>query len=236
MAGRRWEKDRSVLLIGLSPAALATVRETLAPLQLSLTAAPDGISALNLAPFKRFDALLMSYPLADLPISTFLDAVRKKNSPWLAAAVILLAPESARPEAGSYVGRGVNRVVGQDEVDRGLAAALERLLQVAPRLPIKALGRVEVLEGSLATRLLCQTGNLSSSGMFLRTQHRLYPSTELAFELYLPGDLEPVRGHARVVRTAQPCREVLAGIGVTFSGFERGHSERLVCHLQRQLP
>jgi hypothetical protein len=69
--------------------------------------------------------------------------------------------------------------------------------------------------------------------MLLRGPHTYPPTTELGFELFMPGDVEPVRGRARVVRQTLPPREPMPGIGVAFSSFANGDEARLQSHLRR---
>jgi hypothetical protein len=61
--------------------------------------------------------------------------------------------------------------------------------------------------------------------------HSLRPLSGV--ELFMPGDVEPVRGRARVVRQTLPPREPMPGIGVSFSSFSNGDEARLRSHLQR---
>jgi CheY-like chemotaxis protein len=232
----RWEDVRSILLVGFEPASVESLRAALTPPTVLLTTAASAAAALDLLPVRRFDAIVVAFPLPNGDLSGFLEAVRRRRSPWRSSAVVLLAPAALRHEAIVYMGRGANRVVALDEAESELAGVLERLFRVAPRVEIRAIGRVEVVGRGTPRRFYCQTGNVSASGMLLRVPSRYPPSTELAFELFLPGDLEPVRGRAEVVRHANPPREPHEGVGVTFSEFTGRDETRLRTHLKRVLP
>ena len=231
-------KDResglpSVLLVGLDHDAVERVREALVPTGVAVATVADGRSALELAPGRRFAGLIVSYPLPDLPMSVFHDAVRRRGSAWQSAALLVVTGIALRGDAEVYVGRGANRVVTIEEAGLVLADLLERLMATAPRVALKVPGRIEVRADNYVRRVLCQTWNLSTTGMLLRGPHTYPPTTELGFELFMPGDVEPVRGKARVVRQTLPPREPMPGIGVAFSSFANGDEARLHSHLRR---
>ena len=223
----------SVLLVGLDEAAVGHVHEALVPTGVPVATVADGRAALELAPARRFSGLIVSYPLPDLPMSVFLDAVRRRGSAWQSTALLLVTGIALRADAEVYVGRGANRVVTIEEAGLVLSGLLERLLQTAPRVAIKVPGRIEVRADNYVRRVLCQTWNMSATGMLLRGPHTYPPATELGFELFMPGDVEPLRGRARVVRQTLPPREPMPGIGVAFSSFANGDEARLRVHLQR---
>lgn len=233
MCSERADSSRSLLMVGVDTAAIEGVRAALTPTSVAISEVPDGKTELELAPLRRVAGLIVGYPLPDLPMSVFLDAVRRRGSAWQSAALLLVTTTALRHDAEVYVGRGANRVVAVEEAGLVLCGLLERLLAAAPRLPIKVPGRIEVRADNAVRRVLCQTWNLSASGMLLRGPHSYPPTTELGFELFMPGDLEPVRGRARVVRQTMPPREPMPGIGVAFSSFSNGDEARLMSHLRR---
>jgi hypothetical protein len=235
MVRDRVEAQRSVVLVGVERGDIDRIREALLPVGATLVPCADGKSALALAPFRRISGLIVAYPLPDLPMSVFLDSVRRRGSAWQSAALLLLTGAALRSDAEVYVGRGANRVVAIEEAGLVLGDLIERLLATAPRVAIKVPGRIEVRVDNYVRRVLCQTWNLSATGMLLRGPHTYPPTTELGFELFMPGDLEPVRGRGRVVRQTLPPREPIPGVGVAFSSFTNGDESRLASHLSRLL-
>jgi hypothetical protein len=233
MVKDRVEAQRSVLLVGLEHGDVEKIREALLPVAVTIVISADGRSALELAPHRPIAGLIVSYPLPDLPMSVFLDSIRRRGSAWQSAALLLVTGAALRTDAEVYVGRGANRVVAIEEAGLVLGDVLERLLATAPRVPIKVPGRIEVRVDNYVRKVLCQTWNLSSTGMLLRGPHTYPPTTELGFELFMPGDIEPVRGRGRVVRQTLPPREPMPGIGVAFSSFSNGDENRLMSHINR---
>ena len=182
--------------------------------------AETGEAALDSITVLPFDAIVATYPLRDILAQVFLDAIRGGESPCRRAAVVLLAPTALQAEAEAFVGRGVNRVLTLENQVEQLPHVLLRLLEVSPRYQVRAVSRVSV-QGGMGTRLaLCQTENISQSGMLIRADPGLPIGTQVSFELALPGEPKPVSGWAVVVRRTTPNRERVSGVGVRISSFD----------------
>ncbi len=85
---------------------------------------------------------------------------------------------------------------------------------------------------------MCQTENLSKSGMLVRTRAPLPVGTDVAVQFLFPGDPAVseadlpggyafVEGRARVVRHTDPQREPVVGMGLHFLNLEE-HGKRLL--------
>jgi hypothetical protein len=68
--------------------------------------------------------------------------------------------------------------------------------------------------------------------MLLRVPHSLPPTTELRFELFLPGLARPLRGEGEVVRLTLQGREPFPGIAVEFRDFAASDKEILATRLR----
>jgi hypothetical protein len=66
------------------------------------------------------------------------------------------------------------------------------------------------------TRIMCQTANISPSGLFLIHAPTLPVGTVFTFELMLPKTRDPIVGEARVVRHAMRNKDVNEGMGAAF--------------------
>lgn len=226
MAGRE-NSERLGLLVGLEAPARSRVREALSALSVSSVDAIDAGAARELVGRVRFDPVVVGYPLPEGSLTPLLDAVRRPKSSSRASALVLLTGAERRREAQAFVGLGANRVVPLDELDPELPAALERLSRVARRCQMVAPSRLEIRVGRVAKHLFGQTVNVSASGMLLRVPHRLDVGLEVSFELFLGGEVKPVRGCARVIRQTLQQREPFAGVGVAFTTFDDGDASRL---------
>lgn len=218
--------QRTVLPVGLEIQTQSLVRRVLAPIRV-VNEEEGGVGALRLTSRMRVDGLVVSFPLSDVAIETFLKTVRGSDSPCRQAGLILVAAEGFRMHAQEHVNRGANRFVSLGEIEHGLRPAVEKVLGAAPRLPAQVPARLEILAPGFARRVFCQTVNISLSGMLLRAHHSYPAGTELGFELLLPNRTKPVRGRAQVVRASVQRREPYPGIGVAFAGFDLDGALRL---------
>jgi uncharacterized protein (TIGR02266 family) len=78
-----------------------------------------------------------------------------------------------------------------------------------------------------STMIMCQTANISASGLFLVHKTILPVGTVFTFELLLPGAKTPIAGKARVVRHALIVKEKYEGMGATFIDLSPEDQERL---------
>ncbi len=226
------ESGRKLLMVGFERATRGPVDEGLAPLGYHLTAAGSPVSGLRLAVRQRYDALLVSHPMTGGPTLGFLHAVRRPGSRSRGSGLVLLTPEKCRREAEGFVGRGANRVLALEELPEALPPVLEPLLQVEPRVAMRVPSRIEVIGQRFPRRVICETVNVSASGMLLRVPHSVPAPTELSFELFIPGLSRTIRGEAIVVRHSRQGREPYPGIAVRFRQFEEGSEELLRARLE----
>jgi hypothetical protein len=224
--------QRTVLPVGLELSTGILVREALAPIKVA-NAMQGGAGALACTSLLRYDVLVVGFPLTDLPISAFLGAVRKSDSPCRTSGIVLVAPQNCCTDAEEFVSKGANRVVALEELEQGLRPAVEQVVGVAPRFPAKVPVRLEILAAGFARRVFCQTINVSATGMLLRIQHSYPIGTELSFELLVPAEAAPLRGRAEVRRASVQGRGPYPGIGVSFVSFAHEGAERLAKFLHR---
>jgi CheY-like chemotaxis protein len=231
--GDRVETGRKLLMVGFERAVRGRVDESLAPLGHRLTAAGDGAKALRLVSRRRFDALLVSHPLAGAPTSRFLSGIRNPDSACRTSPLLLVTPERNRSDAEAYLGRGATRVLALEQLPQAIPEVLTPLLDVAPRAALRVPIRVEVLGQRFPRRVFWETVNLSATGMLLRVPHTLPCATDLRFELFVPGLPKPVCGEARVVRRTVQRWEPYPGIAVRFLSFAGSDFELLASRLRR---
>lgn len=211
--------QRNTLAVALQSEVFESVARVLRANQFHAEYEATATNALETTGFLAFDAILAGYPLPDMPMQAFLDAVRREESPCRSAGLILLVGPDALEETQRFVGRGANRVLTVEEFMARLPHILLRLLEVPPRVALRRKLRLEVSLSPSSTHVTCQSENISTTGMLVRTD-RSYPiGTQLGFELTLPGDSSPVRGYAVVVRHTMADREPVNGFAVQFASF-----------------
>jgi Tfp pilus assembly protein PilZ len=214
---------QNVLIVGVEASTFEKIAPVLSRDAFDVDRFPGASGALELLSTVTFRALIVGYPLADLPVDAFLARVRASGSPSRHTPLILLAPGEKAAEAATWIGRGANRVVALESTDEVLQREISELLAVAPRAALREMLRLELRladQGSHSTLVLCQTENVSATGMLVRTDRRFDIGSELGFELTLSGDPRSVKGRARVVRHTFPGRDSVNGMGLRFVSFE----------------
>lgn len=225
--------DRSVLVVGVPRPLFDEVTPVLNRGHFYTEFIASGREALDLMSLFPYDAVIAGFPLEDVETRPFLSSLRKSDCPSRHAAVLLLAAPDDVEAATVLIGYGANRILPLDAPAGRIEREVANLTGVAPRLALRVISRVKV-EVSRGTKLvLCQTENISTSGMLLRTDQEYPVGTEFAFELALPGVDKPIRGQARVVRNTLQRRERVFGVGVRFSQFEGSDAQRFAGYLER---
>lgn len=223
---------RNVLVIGVSPEEFGRVAPFLGRDAFDVDRFPSGSGALELTSQVSIEVLLVRYPLPDMDLGVFLQAVRQQDSKCLKSPILILAEAETGAEADAYIGRGANRVLHVGSGEEELQAAVSSLLAVAPRKDARFLARMEIKLGGANDMILCQTENLSASGMLIKTERRYDRGTKIDFEFSLPDDVRPIRGFAEVVRHTMVGRDQVGGIGVRFLSFSGDSQRRFESYLQ----
>lgn len=226
-------QPRTVLLVGVDDKTRDRLAPALQARNYYEEVISDGQGALAMLSLLPYDAVLVSYPLLDTPLQPFIAAVRTAESPCRHAAVVLLATRRQRDEAESYLGRGVNTVFCLEDPPEALPRVLDNMIDVAPRHALRTMSRLEI-ELKLGTaKVLCQTENLSMTGMLIRTDQAYPVGSKFTFELTFPGDRDPIRGRAEIVRHTLKNRERITGVAARFLPFPPEDQRRLETHLAR---
>jgi CheY-like chemotaxis protein len=219
---------RNVLIVNVDQETFAKVAPLLDRSEFEVDRFPGARAALELTELVLFDVLIAIYPLPDIPVQEFLDAIRRADAPCRRSPLLLLCARDRLEEAEAYVGRGVNRVLALDEPSKRLQQEVSLLLSVAPRRAVRLMVRVNVTVDGKSELSIYQTENLSMSGMLLRGGEPYPLGTRIGFEMELGHERSPVRGEAEVVRHTTPGREqVRGGMGVRYFYFEKDGLLRL---------
>lgn len=227
-------RRRNLLVIGVDAAVYAKIAPVLERVDFEVDRFPSAAGVLDLVERIPFMVLIAGFPLPDLPVQELLDAVRRPGSPCRRSPLLLVASAAELEHAASYLGRGANRVVSLAETDERLQSVVSELLQVAPRSSLRTMLRIEVRLGDDRTLILCQTENLSATGMLIRTERRFPVGTELAFEFTLGEDRRPLKGKAEVVRHTLLGRDPASGMGLRLVSFEGDGEARYLDFLHRE--
>ncbi|MEM7584209.1 MAG: PilZ domain-containing protein [Acidobacteriota bacterium] len=227
------QKRRNVLVIGVDTEEFGRVAPFLARNAFDVDRFPSGSGALELVAHVEIEVLLVRYPLPDMDLGVFLQSVRQPDSRCHRSPILLIAEATESTEAESYIGRGANRTLVLDEAEETLQQAVSSLLDVAPRKAARFLARMEIKLGGAKDMILCQTENLSASGMLIRTDRRYDKGTRIDFEFSLPDDPRPIVGVAETMRHTLVGRDQVGGIGVRFLSFGGDSQRRFEAYLRQ---
>jgi len=145
------------------------------------------------------------------------------------AGVVAIAAADGEATNEHIIRQLANRFLPADcNSDEYCRAALE-LLDVEPRFVVRESNHLRLSFASDASRNL-KIHNLSASGMLLTLSDPLPVGAVFGFALHLPGESEPIRGQAEVVRQAGLGGPHLHHVGVRFRALG-GDGRRQLRHL-----
>ena len=223
--------SRSFLIVGVSPDEFARYLSILARAGFDFDRFPTPKQALTLIREVAFDLILVRVPLDGLELADFLGQIRNEECVSRRASVILLSEPDYRETAKTHIGRGANSVVNLGGSPRRIQAAVSKLLRIADRKSIRFTMHITAELGDGKERLLCQTENISSTGMLLHTDRRYPVGTRLSFDCVLPESRS--LGVAEVVRYAVPGRDGVGGMALRFLSFSGESHKRLETYLDK---
>lgn len=192
--------------------------------------------ATKLVQYIRFDLILIGFSVRGDELDALLDAIRHPDTPNVTTRVALLAAPEELPEATQRRERGATKALATSLGQLELQEAVTNLLRSRARLHVRVLTRLAArLGGAAATQLLCQTRDLSRSGLLVETESRFALGASIEFALDLPGAGGRIRGDAEVVRHAHQGRDGIDGLGLRFARFAADGERRLVAFLEERL-
>lgn len=221
--------EKRVLAVGVGRKTLESVRETLVDSDFEVDMVPTARSALTLAFEVRFDLLVVRHPLHDLVIRNFLRGLRDTSSASRDAKVIMLAEDT-----GDHELRGLRETALEivSRTEALLGDLTSKALGGAPRKHVNMMVRLEVAFPYGRSIRICQSENLSQSGMLVRTEDTAPVGTVVEASFSLPGTGgDPIETCGRVVRETMPGE--IPGIAVHFESFAGNSEERLKRFLAR---
>lgn len=224
--------DTKVLAAGIE----RTTFEKLAPVlrrdavQVDWVATPE--AGVNLAGEHRYDVILMDAVPCDWPLEKVVRSFRDASSPSRGAAILVLAEPDQVDVARALRSRGVNRVMLVTDPPEIICDQMATLLEVAPRVQVRLATNVEAALGNTGRELFCQTVNLSSTGMLIRTQHRPPLGTPVVFKIHLSELVGTIFGRGEIVRHATTGQGGVDGVAIHFVSFANDGAQRLQDYLE----
>ena len=222
----------NVLVVEVSQPLFDRVAPVLRRRSFEVDRFPDAARALELLAAVPFQAVVIGFPMQELELRQFLNAVADGESA-LASVAVLVAAED-RAEVEPYLDRGVDLILATENAPEEMQRLLCALFGVAPRSAMRTMVKLEVQIDSQSPteRFMAQTEDLSTSGMLVVTRRRYPLGTAVSFELLLPAGGGTVSGAAEVARHTERGQDRVEGIGLRFVSFLGDSDARLARTLE----
>lgn len=214
-----------VLVVGLERSHYDLLLPLLSRALLNVDRISRGESGAQIACGTKVDLIVARYPLPDMSIGSFMQAVHEPGSKSDATAILVIADDNRLAEIGSLLPGGAKQAISVNQPAK-IAAEVASRLKLSPRVEVRIPVRIEVrLAG--APPILCQSENISEHGLLLRTDARYPLGTRASFEFSLPGERLPVQGEAEIMRHAEPAVEGMKGMGLKVVSFKGDGTTRV---------
>lgn len=196
---------------------------------LDVSAVTSGKSSLVLLRNLAFSLILVEHPLADLELDEVLEAIRDPNGLTASSRVMVFTRDTPRELDERLADPDLScHSVHESAVD--LLARVAGRIGVAARKASRMLVQLQVEVGPGRIRRVCQTVDISVSGMLLRTDRPLPIDTEVDIGFVLPDPDKLLRTRGRVVRHARAAGRPF-GMGIEFVDLGRKELERLTAFI-----
>ena len=221
------EKRSKVLLAGLGRGPFEAIAPVLdrQKLEVIRVAAPE--TSVELAYSEPFDLVIFDTEVKNGTLGKVVDFIRQGMSASRNTSVLVLARPGQADAARDLVGRGVNRVILQDDPPDLIGQQVAELLDIAPRADLRFKTRLQTSVGDGGVEVLGEIVNLSSSGMLVETELSFEPGEQVVVTINLSGQRGSVSAKAEVVRQAHNDRGGPKGIGVRFLSFAGDGKEKI---------
>lgn len=191
--------------------------------------AANATGSLILATNVGYDLIVAVYPLPDLSIVDFLGILQAPTLPSADSRILLLAADDQVAGIRRHVeGNEHITVMPQSAAAESLQDTLaECLSSVSARKNSRLMVQLETEVDSGKMMRLCQTSNVSESGMLIHTSRLVPLESEVVISFFLPGDPRPIAAAVKVVRHTDPAKEKVRGMGVVFTSLQRPSRDKL---------
>lgn len=189
----------------------------------------NATSSLILATNVVYDLIVAEYPLPDLSIVDFLGILQAPTLPSAETQILLITQEDHIAGVTQHTKDDDRvKVIPQRSSAQFLHSALAgSLSSVADRKASRLMIQFEAKLGAGKLMRICQTSNVSETGLLIHTTRLMPVKTEMDVSFYLPGDPRPIDGKVKVVRHSDPQREEKIGMGVEFVRLSETAREKL---------
>jgi len=127
------DERRNVLVVEVDLKRFETIAPMLARKRFEVDRFPGARGALELVSVVPFRALILGFPMTEVPFDRFLATVKRPGSASSEAPVAIIAGEGQLEQGGAYLERGVDYVASLEDSPAELENGLSALLGIQAR-------------------------------------------------------------------------------------------------------
>jgi hypothetical protein len=221
-------KNRPLVLVaGIGRSRFDELAPVLDRQKLEIVQVTSAEDSAKLAHSDPLDLVILDSEPTTMSLEKIVSTIRSRSSASCNASILVLARPGRSDEARALIGRGVNQVMLAGDPPELIGQRVAELLHIAPRTTLRFSTRLlaEVADG--ADEALGAVVNISTSGMLVETDTEFEPGQHVVISIDVAGQDEPLAVKAEVVRSADPARDGVEGIGVRFLAFAGDGRKRL---------
>lgn len=182
--------------------------------------AASGAETLEKMPEVMPHLVILDDHVSDMEVSALVREIRLLAA-GRNASLLLLAG------SGEVAEDGVNLVLPKPVVGHDFNEACRRLLSVEARKEVRLLVYVNVQGFAQNNMFLCNSLNLSASGILILTARKLKIGESVQLQITLPREREKIKVSGLIMREAQEVDSRLNAYGVAFQDLSSEDRERL---------
>jgi len=189
--------------------------------------AASGAEALEMVERAMPHLIVLDDHTPDMKVSSLIRQIRAMPAGRNASVLLLSGPEGEAPE-------GVNQILPKPVVGQEFNDACRRLLSVEARKEARLLVYVNVQGFSQNNMFLCNSLNLSASGILILTARKMKMGETVQLQITLPREREKIRVSGMVMREAQEVDSRLNAYGVAFQDLSAEEGDRLRSYVEEE--
>ena len=204
-----------IMTVGSKGGPLERLEPVLARSSLDVQHVPLASTALKLVASKRPAVIIAVFPLNDLCSEDFFRGLGNCMASLKDTKVILLANEHYLTQLEPHLDER-HVLLSPSWTPELLQRYVLSLLPTEGRHAKRLMLRLEVEMGTGPRLRMCQSDNISETGMLVRTNHLLPVGAQVRVAITLPSQPEPIQATAEIVRHTDPNKEKIRGLGLRF--------------------
>lgn len=193
------QESGRILLVDHSRGTLLFTETILRRRDTAISTAVAGSEGLLKAREEKPNLIIFGFDLSDMTAPDFCREIRNDES-TRATSLLLVADREAPEQADLSMAAGCNDVVYKPLQRRDIDGKIEKLACIPIRRQLRTMTRLEISLEEGGRFLLGRSLNISASGMLLEIDRVLPGNGIVRLNFYLPGDPQPLRLEAEVLR------------------------------------